>query len=66
MLGEIRRNSFEGKYDTPDAQVTAMARRKFARKATKQSPEVLQIVRKGLRLGWPHVSTTEWQTLLER
>ncbi|MCK9175968.1 MAG: IS30 family transposase, partial [Desulforhopalus sp.] len=49
---EIYRNSFEGKYDPCDAQVTATARRKFAKKATKQSPEVLQIVRKWLRIGW--------------
>jgi IS30 family transposase len=49
---EIRRNSFEGEYDPCNAQVSAIARRKFARKATKQSPEVLQTVRKWLRLGW--------------
>ena len=49
---EIRRNSFKGAYDFGDAQVTATARRKFAEKATKQSPEVLQTVRKWLRIGW--------------
>ena len=49
---EIRRNSFAEEYDPCNAQVTAIARRKFVRKATKQNPEVLQTVRKGLRLGW--------------
>ncbi|MBM9520838.1 helix-turn-helix domain-containing protein [Desulforhopalus vacuolatus] len=48
---EIYRNSFEGKYDSCNAQVTAIARRKFAKKATKQSPEVLQIVQKWFRIG---------------
>jgi IS30 family transposase len=49
---EIRRNSFAGEYNPCDAQASAIARRKFARKATKQSLEVLQTVRKWLRLGW--------------
>ena len=49
---EIRRNSFKEAYDPANAQVTATARRKFAERATKQSPEVLQIIRKWLRRGW--------------
>jgi len=49
---EICRNSFEGRYDPCVAHVIAMTRRKSAEKATKQSPEVLQTVRKGLRPGW--------------
>jgi len=44
ILREIRRNSFEGKYDPCDAHASAIGRRKFTRKATKQSPEVLQTV----------------------
>ncbi|MBM9521244.1 helix-turn-helix domain-containing protein [Desulforhopalus vacuolatus] len=43
---EINRNSFEGIYDPCVAHVIAMTRRKSAEKATKQNPEVLQIVRK--------------------
>jgi IS30 family transposase len=43
---------FKGPYDPGNAQVIATARREFAEKATKQSSEVLQIVRKRLRLGW--------------
>jgi IS30 family transposase len=44
---EIHRNSFEGEYDPCNAQVSAITRRKFARKATtKQSLEVLQTIRK--------------------
>ncbi|MBM9520036.1 IS30 family transposase [Desulforhopalus vacuolatus] len=49
---EINRNSFEGIYDPCVAHVIAMTRRKSAEKATKQNPEVLQIVQKWLRLGW--------------
>jgi IS30 family transposase len=49
---EIRCNSFEGAYDPCDAQATATTMRKFAGKATKQSPAVLQTVRKWLRSGW--------------
>ena len=49
---EINRNSFEGSYDPCVAHVIAMTRRKSAEKATKQNPEVLQTIRKWLRLGW--------------
>jgi len=43
---------FKGVYDHGDAQVTAITRRKFVEKATKQSLEVLQIVRKLLCPKW--------------
>ncbi|MBM9520845.1 helix-turn-helix domain-containing protein [Desulforhopalus vacuolatus] len=49
---EIYRNPFEGTYEPCVTHVIAMTRRKSAEKATKQNPEVLQIVRKWLRLGW--------------
>ena len=49
---EIYRNTFEGRYDPCIAHAIAMTRRKSAEKATKQSPEVLQVIRKWLRLGW--------------
>jgi hypothetical protein len=42
---------FEGKSASCAAQVTAMVRRKFAEKATKQSLEVVQTVRKGFLSG---------------
>ena len=50
---EIRRDSLKRAYDPGDTQVTATARRKFAEKATKQSPEVLQIIRKWFQPDWP-------------
>ncbi|MCK9175261.1 MAG: IS30 family transposase, partial [Desulforhopalus sp.] len=49
---EINRNSFEGSYDPCVAHVIAMTRRKSAEKATKQTPEAVQTIRKWLRLGW--------------
>jgi len=45
---EIHRTAFEGKDDPCAAQATAMGRRKFAGKATKQNPETMQAVRKWL------------------
>jgi len=47
---EIPRNSFEGEYEPCDAQATATTGREFTEMATKQSPEVLQALRKMLRL----------------
>ena len=51
LLREIHRNFFEGRYDPCITHVTAMTKRKSAEKVTKQNPEILQTIRKELRLG---------------
>jgi transcriptional regulator len=49
----VRRNSFAGEYDPCDAQVSTIARRKFARKATKKALKYCRLFENGSDLAGP-------------